>query len=59
MGYFPQERGKGVDVCQRDGERCGDDIEKPTGVAPCGLSVFHQMNRDIADGDSGWRSGSA
>lgn len=38
------------------GKRWGDGTEKPTGVVPCGLSGFHQINRVITDGDSGWLS---
>lgn len=41
------------------GKRWGDGTEKPTGVVPCGLSGFHQINRVITDGDSGWLSESA
>lgn len=41
------------------GERWGDGTEKTTGVVPCGLSGFHQINRVITDGDSGWLSESA
>ena len=41
------------------GERWGDGTEKTTGVVPCGPSGFHQINRVITDGDSGWLSESA